>query len=354
MLRQNAAATEMRTFDTRNRQVTAMTHQRTIRILSADNVRQALPMSDAITIMKSAFVALSQGDAVLPPRSHIEVPDQRGTALFMPSYLPACQRLGLKVATLFDNNHQHDLPRLQSVMLLVDGSTGSPLAVLDGATLTAIRTGAASGAATDILARRDAAVVAVFGAGVQGRTQLEAVSCVRSIRLVYIVDPNQEAAQSLASQMSQCLNVQILIGDKSDLAVREADIICTATASATPVFVDRDVELGTHINAIGSYKPEVQEIPEKTVARARIVVDHRASALDEAGDLIIALQKGLIRREDLQTELGDVISGRASGRSSDDEITLFKSVGVGVQDLAAASFVYNRALELNLGVDAPL
>ena len=331
-----------------------MSQQRSIRILSASDVRQALPMKDAIEVMKSAFVALSRAETVLPLRSQIDVPKHHGTALFMPAYWPTQNRLGLKVVTLFDQNIAQGLPRIQSVMLLVDGSDGSPLALLDGASLTAIRTGAASGAATDLLARKDATQATIYGAGVQGRTQLEAICCARSIRRVFVVDPHPEIAESFAREMSERLDMEVLCAVEPSEAIGETHVICTATPSATPVFEDRDLPLGVHINAIGSYQPHVQEIPEQTVARARIVVDHRASVLEEAGDLIVAIKNGLLKREDVNTELGDVICGSKPGRCSDDEITLFKSVGVGVQDVAAAAYVYERALQLGLGVMAPL
>jgi ornithine cyclodeaminase/alanine dehydrogenase-like protein (mu-crystallin family) len=331
-----------------------MSHQRKVRVLSADDVKRTLPMGEAVEIMKSAFAALSRGEAVLPPRAHIDVAEPTGTALFMPSYLPSLKRLGLKVATLFDGNQRLGLPRLQSLVMLVDGDTGSPLAILDGASLTAIRTGAASGAATSLLARESARRVAVFGAGVQGRTQLEAVCCVRGIADVSIQDPDVRAAEAFAREMSERLNVKCRVARDAADAVREADVICTATVSETPVFDDALLMPGVHINAIGSYKPHVQEIPEETVARAKIVVDHVEGALEEAGDLIVPLRKGLVTQDRVQTELGEVIAGAKPGRTSEDEITLFKSVGVGVQDLTAAAHVYDRAVELGLGVDALL
>ncbi len=331
-----------------------MTPTSTVRVISASDTQQALPMSDAVEIMKSAYAALSQGEAVLPLRTPIEIPQHHGTALFMPSYLPSLDRLGLKVVTLFDNNSERGLPRLQSIVLLLDGTTGVPLAVLDGATLTAIRTGAGAGAATDLLARKNATVATIFGAGVQGRTQLEAVCCVRTIRQAWVVDPNLEAARQFAEQMTERLKCTVVVATDPAEAVRQADIICTATVSGTPVFNDQHVGPGTHINAIGSYKPHVQEIPAATVARATIVVDHRASAMDEAGDLIVPLQQGLISEQQLQVELGDIVCGRQPGRTNDHDITFFKSVGVGIQDLTAATFVYDRALQLGLGVEAPL
>ena len=330
----------------------ADTLQRTVRIFSASDVRQALPMAEAIAVMKATFAILSRGEAVLPLRTHIEVAKHRGNALFMPSYLPSEDRLGIKVLTLFEGNADRGLPRIQSLMLLLDGATGSPLALMDGASLTAIRTGAASGAATDLLARPDASVVVIFGAGVQGRTQLEATCCVRTIRHAWIVDPNAEAAREFAREMSDRLQVEVRVALSAAEGVRDADILCTATVARTPVFAHADLKPGVHINAIGSYQPAVREIPEETVARARIVVDHRVSALAEAGDLIVPLNKGIIQASALQTELGEIACGAKRGRISAHDITLFKSVGVAIQDLAAAARVLQRGVELRLGTQA--
>ena len=328
--------------------------QRTVRILSAADVRRALPMREAIEVMKEAFRRLSQGDAVVPPRICLEVASRRGRALFMPAYLPAEDRMAVKVVTLFDGNAALGLPRIQALVLLLDAGNGSPLAVMDGASLTAIRTGAASGVATELLARSDASVAAVFGAGVQGRTQLEALFCVRPIREVRVVDPDPAAVEAFCREMSGKTGVPVKPASTAAQAVREADVICTATTSRVPVFSDGDLKPGVHINAIGSYQPEVREVPEATVARARIIVDHRQSARAEAGDLLIPLRAGLITEEHLAAELGEVLDGRKRGRTSLDEVTLFKSVGVAVQDLAAAARVFRLAREQGLGSEVAI
>ena len=277
----------------------------------------------------------------MPARTQIDIPAYAGTALFMPCCADRFGRIGVKVVNLFDRNAAKGLARIQGVVCLFDGQTGSPLALLNGTCLTALRTGAASGAATDLLARPEAATVAIFGAGVQGRTQLEAVCAVRAIRKAWVFDPAAEAATTFAAQMSDALRVEVAVAESPREALREADVVCTATVSATPVFADADLAPGTHINAIGSYKPDVQEIPEETVLRALLVVDHRASALTETGDLITPIQKGLLKETDIHAELGEIVAGKVGGRLSECQITLFKSVGVAVQDLAAST----RALE---------
>jgi ornithine cyclodeaminase len=239
-------------------------------------------------------------------------------------------------------------------MMVLDASNGSPRAILEAGTLTAIRTGAASGAATDLLARPDAATAAIFGAGVQGRTQLEAIYAVRPIREARIFDARRENAESFARNMSAALDCDVAPADSPAQALRGADVICTATNAREPVFADGDVAEGAHINAVGSYQPEVREIPGETVARALVVVDHRVSALAETGDLIIPIGQGLFGEDHIHAELGEIVLGRNAGRESPGEITFFKSVGVAVQDLTAAARILARAEQSNLGTEVPL
>jgi len=328
--------------------------QRTLRFLSARDVAQALPMREAVEAMKDAFRQLSAGEAVVPPRTYIETRAPQGDVLFMPSYLPAAGRLGLKVITLFGGNAALGLPRIQAIMLVLDAATGSPLAVMDGTSLTAIRTGAASGAATDILARPDASVAAIFGAGPQAEAQLEAVCEVRPIRRARVFDANAGRAAALAREMAARLGIPVEASASASETLAGADVVCTATTSPTPVFADADLAPGVHINAIGSYKPSVREVPGETVCRALVVVDHRASAMAEAGDLLIPIAEGLIAKGTVFAELGEIIAGRKKGRESAGQITLFKSVGVAVQDLLAADLVLANAARLELGAELTL
>ena len=321
----------------------------TIRFLSAADVRRALPVAEAVAAMKDAFRELSAGRVDMPVRAHIDVPEHDGTALFMPSSAAHFGAFAVKTVNVFGRNAARGLPRIQALVAVFDRETGTPRAVLDGTTLTALRTGAASGAATDLMARPDAAVATIFGAGVQGRTQLEAVRAVRNITEVWIYDAVPEAADAFAEEMSAKLGVDVHVAVSPADALREADVVCTATVATTPVFEDGDLAPGTHVNAVGSYQPHVQEIPEETVLRARIVVDHRASALEETGDLIIPIGKGRMTPDDISAELGEVVAGDRPGRVSADEITLFKSVGVAVQDLAAGALALRKAEELGLG-----
>ncbi|MFT5701919.1 MAG: ornithine cyclodeaminase/alanine dehydrogenase-like protein (mu-crystallin family) [Desulforhopalus sp.] len=320
-----------------------------IRILSGKQIRAAVSMKDIVEAMELAFVELSTGSPEMPIRSHISIAEPQGTALFMPSYMKPSQMIGIKTVTLFEDNRSKGLPYIQGMVNLFDGNTGTPRAVLDGMTITALRTGAASGLATSLLSRKESKVCAIFGGGVQGRTQLEAVCAVRDITKVFIYDALPAAAESFAKEMREELGVEIIVAKSSKEAVQKADIICCASIAETPIFDDQDLPAGVHINAVGSYKPHVQEVPEAMVLRSRLYVDHRESALEETGDLIIPINKGLFTEEHIVAEIGEVAAGKAPGRSSDSEITFFKTVGVAVQDLAAATIILQRAEEQSIG-----
>jgi alanine dehydrogenase len=325
-----------------------------IRILSREDVCQALPMRQAIEAVKGAFAHLSAGQADVPLRVALEVPAHNGVTLFMPAYLTADDQMAVKIVSVFNDNPAKGLPLIHALVVVVDATTGEPAAVMDGTVLTALRTGAASGAATDLLARQEARTAAVFGAGAQGRTQLEAVCTVRPIRGAWVYDVVPQRAAAYADEMSQDLSLPVRVAQTPAEAVRQADVICTATTSSSPVFEDADVRPGTHINAVGAYTPEMQEIPADTVLRARVVIDHREASLAEAGDLLIPLQQGLMTEAHIYAELGEIAAGRKPGRASSEEITLFKSVGVAVQDVAAAAAVLEAAQRLDLGTEVAL
>jgi ornithine cyclodeaminase/alanine dehydrogenase-like protein (mu-crystallin family) len=234
-------------------------------------------------------------------------------------------------------------------MVLFDAATGSPLAVMDAATLTAVRTGAASGAATDLLARPDAEAAAVFGAGVQGRTQLEAVCAVRTIRRARVFDVDAAAAGRFADEMAEHLGIAVEAAATPAEALAGAEVVCTATTASQPVFDDADLAPGVHLNAVGAYQPPAREVPAETVCRARVVVDQRAAALEEAGDLVVPLRDGLITEDHIAAEVGEILAGRAAGRESPEQVTLFKSVGVAVEDVAAAAAALAGAERLGFG-----
>lgn len=324
-------------------------------LLTAEAVRKALPMNEAIEAMKNAYASLSKGAAVVPLRTRLPIPNSEALSLFMPSFVnsPDGDALAIKVVSLFPTNPTRGLAYIQAAVLVLDAETGRAIALLEGSSLTAIRTGAASGAAIDLLARKDSKIVAIFGAGVQGRTQLEAACTARGIETAFIYDPNPDKAQTLVREMnSKGLNTRDLrVAGSAEEAVETADIICTATTSLRPVFHDKDLKAGTHISAVGSYRPDMQEVPAETLARAKVFVDSRSASLEEAGDLIQPMQARLFDESHICGELGEVVLGRIPGRQSQDEITYFKSVGIAVQDAVAAQVALTNARKMNLGTE---
>ncbi|WP_448601090.1 ornithine cyclodeaminase family protein [Thermoflexus hugenholtzii] len=315
----------------------------TLPFFTAEDIRRALPMREAIEAMRAAFIAFSEGRAHIPQRLSISIPEQEGITLVMPGYVPP-DALGLKVVSVFPRNPARGLPTLSALVVMLDPETGAPAALLDGAFLTAWRTGAASGLATDLLARPDAESLALIGAGAQARTQLLAVAAVRSLRRVRVYSRTPARAQALIEEMRgrEGIPEDIAVAPTPEAAVAEADIVCTATNSSVPVFDGQALRPGTHINAIGSFTLEMRELDEETFRRAaRVVVDSRAAALAEAGEVVWAIRQGILRETDL-VELGEIAAGRCPGRERPEEITLFKSVGLAVQDLVAAQRVRQR------------
>lgn len=327
-----------------------------MRILSRQDVKMALSMAEAIEVVKNAFAQLSAGEATVPLRTPIEVSRHEGVVLFMPAYLIRTDALAVKIVSVYPRNLKAGLPTIHAVVVVVEADTGRPVALMEGGYLTALRTGAASGAATDLLARQDARTVAIFGAGTQGRTQLEAVCQVRDISRAWVCDMNAQAAERYVQEMRGQGRVpaDLRVAASPSEAVREADVICTATTSSTPVFDGHDLRPGTHINAIGAFTPQMQEVDFETIRQARIVVDSRAACLAEAGDLIIPLRKGLITEADIYAELGEIAAGIKPGRKDDQQITYFKSVGSAVQDAAVAQRILAEAESKGLGREVEL
>ncbi len=318
-------------------------------VFSAADVRTALPMDEAVKAMRQAYQELSTGQVNVPMRTHMSLEQHAADVLVMSCYSPRLKQVGLKIITLHEQNSEVGLPYIQAMVMVVDADRGTPLAVMSGAALTALRTGGGAGAATDALARPDAARVALFGAGTQAEAQLEAMCAVRAIRRAVVFDLDHSRACRFAERMEADVRIEVAVAATPAAALAEADIVCTTTTSREPVFDDRDVPPGTHINAIGVYKPNEREIPGATVARARVVVDEQSAAWKEAGELILAQQEGLIGRSHVHAEIGEILAGMKPGRQSEEEITLFKSVGVANQDLSAAHVVLARGTRLGLG-----
>ena len=318
-----------------------------IRILSAADVRAALPMPKAIDAMRHAYGQLSAGKAIAPPRQHIST--DKGVTLIMPAYLPERSEFGIKVVSVYDDNPSLNLPRITATVLVLDPATGTPKAFMDGASLTAIRTGAGGGVAADLLARKDAKTVGLFGAGVQARAQLQAVMAVRDITSVNLISRTQTSARQLATEISEWTDApEVNLVSTPQQVVADADIVLCATTSATPLFDGHALQSGTHITAVGTFVPEKREVDTTTIRRShRIIVDSREACLEEAGDLIVPNAR-------IDAEIGEIVNGDKPGRQSDDEITFFKSVGVAVQDAVAGAAVLAAAEAKGLGVLADL
>ncbi|MEA3350692.1 MAG: hypothetical protein U9Q82_08745 [Chloroflexota bacterium] len=321
-------------------------------ILTASDVRKALPMDASIEAIKRAYAALSGGKAEMPVRSQLRVPPHDGTSLIMPAFVDAAggEAMAIKIVSVFPKNPTIGLPLIHAAVLVLEAETGEPIALLEGGALTAIRTGAASGAATDLLARQNSKTAAIFGAGTQGRTQLEAICTTRSIETVWVYDLDCELVEAFIDEIAGQgpIPTDLRAAPSAQDAITDADIICTATTSKRPVFPDDALKPGVHINGVGSYTLDMIEVPLETAGRATVFIDSQEAAMQEAGELVAAINKKLLSTTDL-TELGDVINGNAPGRTSEEEITFFKSVGVAVQDAMVAQLALMNAKEMGLG-----
>ncbi|WP_028326101.1 ornithine cyclodeaminase family protein [Desulfatirhabdium butyrativorans] len=312
-----------------------------LRVLGAQEVEAALPFREAVDVIAEAFSQFSADQATVPLRTRIET--ELGQTLIMPAYLHRSRWMAVKIVSVYPENVALGLPTVPGIVLVIDPDTGMPKAMMDGHSLTAIRTGAAGALAAKLLARKDAASVVLFGAGTQGWAQICGVLAVRSIRRVWIVDPNPDFRFRLADRIRGLPNApEVSIAENIPEALAQADIVITATTSREPVFDGRFIQSGTHITAVGAFRRDMQEVDASVVQKARVVVDSREACLAEAGDIV---QTGAI----IAAEIGEIVNGTAAGRRSDDEITLFKSVGIAAQDAAAAAAVLERAERLGLG-----
>jgi ornithine cyclodeaminase/alanine dehydrogenase len=322
-------------------------------LLDRDDVISVLQMKDCIDAMEAAFVELAHGTAELPLRINIKPPG--GLCLYMPAYLREMNALACKVVSVYkDNPVKHNVPTTIGKVLLQNPQTGEVICIMDGGYLTAVRTGAVSGLATKFLARQAAdQTVGIFGAGVQARMQLWAVSEVRKIARALVYDIQGEAAKAFAEEMSETLSLPVE-PVKSAEACLEADILCTATSSASPIFDGKKVREGTHINAIGSHSPKARELDTAIVKRSMLIADSREACLSEAGDIMIPIESRSIKASHIHADLAEIVSHKVSGRTTGEQITLFKSNGLAIQDAATAKLVFESARAKGVGVEVEL
>jgi ornithine cyclodeaminase len=320
-------------------------------ILTHAEVERLLPMCECISVMEEALAALARGEADQPLRTIFKPDRARGVLAMMPTFRGGeAPMFGLKAICVFPGNAAVGKDAHQGGVILFDGETGEPLALVNASAITAIRTAAVSGLATRLLAREDATDLAIIGAGVQARTHLNAMACVRPIKRVRVASRSLENARKFAKEMQPHFPFPIEPVEKAEAAVRDADLIVTATISREPVVQRQWISPGAHINAVGTFSPTAREIDAATMAAATLFVDRRESALNEAGDYLLAAKEGAIGADHIRAELGEVLIKAHPGRTSRDEITLFKSLGIAIEDLAAAAHVYRKAQTENAGV----
>jgi alanine dehydrogenase len=319
-------------------------------IVNQSEVRRLLPMDECIDVMAEALAAVARGEAILPLRPILWLPERVGVLAMMPGYLANIDAVGLKVITVFPGNHGTKYDSHQGAVLLFETTHGQLLALMDASAITAIRTAAVSGVATRLLARGDAQSLAILGSGVQAKTHLAAMMQSRSISSVRIWSRDAGHAQQFAQRESLRHGIPITPTATVQEAVAEAGIICTTTAAREPILRGEWIAPGTHVNAVGASVPSARELDTAAVAGARLYVDRRESTLNEAGDFLLPKKEGAIGDDHIVGEIGELLLGNVEGRRTSDEITLFKSLGLAVEDLAAASHIYKKAIAVNAGV----
>ena len=322
-------------------------------LLNRQTIQELVTMEEEVALLEQAFAELAMGTSVMPQRVAVTDPDRQGWYAFMPGQLKKMGALGIKAVTVYkENPSKHNMPSTLATIILLDSETGRPLSVMDGGYITAVRTGGVSGLATRILARPDAQVAGVLGTGVQARAQLSGISVARKLeRALCYSEDTPESRRKFAEEMTQALSVSVTVAESARQVVESADILSLATTSSTPIIDGDWVKEGTHINAIGSHAPGVRELDTKTVVMSKIVCDQLAACMAEAGDLQIPIEEGALSADKIYGELGELVTGRKKGRESDQEVTLFKSVGLSIQDISTAFHVYQRALEKGVGTE---
>jgi ornithine cyclodeaminase len=318
-------------------------------MLNAAAVRSLLPIDRCIDLMRTAMSLVATGEAIQPIRQSLFHPDRRGLLSMMPGYTGNPEWIGIKVMSVFPGNFGTAFGSHQGFVHLFETKNGAPRAIMDGREITAIRTAAATAVATDALARRDTSTLAIFGYGEQAHTHLEAVTRVRPFRRALIWGRDPAKAKQFAADQATHHDLEIVAVATPEEAAVGADVLCTTTAAKEPFFEARWLRPGQHLNVVGSSIPTTSEIDVETVVRSRLFVDFRDSALALAGDLRRAKEAGAVGDDHIVGSIGDVLTGRVPGRTSDQDITLFKSLGMVAEDLVAADFIFRESERLGVG-----
>jgi alanine dehydrogenase len=324
------------------------------RLLTEDHVKSLLTTPELITAMEAAIARFSAREVLQPVRTVLSVGPTKAFFGVMPAYIEQPPRLGTKLVTVFNENHARGLPSHLATIVLLDPDTGALLALMDGRYITESRTAAVSAVSARHLARADASTLAIIGSGVQARSHLEAYAEVRNLRDVRIWSPNARSRERFVDDMSHHVGARLQNCASARQAVEGADLIVLVTSSPTPVIDDAWVAPGAHVVSVGACRPDQREMPPELVARARLFVDSRAAALVESGDVVMGLQESRFGEAHIAGELGDVVLGRVAGRQSDDQVTVFKSLGMAVEDVVSADLVYRKAIENGAGTELTL
>ena len=318
-------------------------------VLSESEVQSLIDLDELIVALEQAHIQYSTGKAVMPVRLVVPLPQIQGRITSMPGYLHQDKALGMKVVTYFPDNPKQNLPAILATIMLFSAETGKMVAAMDGGYITAIRTACASALATKALANPDTPVLGILGAGVQARAHILALTRVRRLSRIKLYSPSGKSALILKEELEKLCGVPIDVVHSPQAAVRHSDLLVTVTTAKEPIVKPEWLKPGAHINAVGSHRPDLREIDGATLKGAKVVVDSRAAVMAECGDILLALKEKSISETDIHGEIGEVLAGSKTGRSSAGEITLYKSVGIAIQDVATAQLVYRKALERSVG-----
>jgi alanine dehydrogenase len=317
-------------------------------ILSEEQVRSLIDVEELIAALEQAHIQYSTGKAVMPVRLVVPLPQIQGRLTSMPGYLTEDKALGMKVVTYFHNNPEQNLSAILATVMLFSAATGKIIAIMDGSYITAIRTACASAMATRALANPETPVLGILGAGVQARAHIEALCRVRKLNQIKLYSPSGTSAANIKREFP---GVAIDVAKSAEETVRNSDLVVTATTAQQPILKSEWLKPGSHINAVGSHRPDSREIDGPTVARSKVVVDSHEAIMTECGDILLAIKEKSITENHIHAEIGEVLAGTKPGRNSASEVTLYKSVGIAIQDVATAQLVYHKALELNVGTN---
>ena len=323
-------------------------------LLSEKEVQGLIDIHELIEALEQAHIQYSTGNAVMPVRLVVPLPQIDGRITSMPGYLNADKALGMKVVTYFQSNPRQNLPAILATIMLFSAETGKMIAAMDGSYITAIRTACASAMATKVLANPQTPVLGILGAGVQARAHIQALTRVRKLEKIKLYSPSGASAAALKQEMAPQVQATIEATNSADEAVRNADLVVTVTTAKGPILEKDWLKPSVHINAVGSHRPDLREIDGATLARAKVVVDSREAIMAECGDILLAIKEGSIAKENIHGEIGEVLAGTKPGRARADEITLYKSVGIAIQDVATANLVYHKALKQGVGTNVEI